>query len=79
MSVPGVSYAADLLSYMVLMHLLWPSRSSLYFNLTVEQRVLEMEDLEFTGLMNADTSSILSGLSQVSSDSQSSYPIEINT
>lgn len=41
---------ADFLSYCVMVHLLWPSRSYLYFNLKVPTRI-PLEDLEFTGLM----------------------------
>ena len=52
----GVMHSADFLSYCVLVHLLWPSRSNLYFNLKVETRI-PLEDLEFTGLMLSRDSS----------------------
>ncbi len=69
--VVGVMGAADFLSYMVVVHLLWPSRSYLYFNLKTETR-LSLEELEFTGLMIRDTSSMISGLSGMSGSSQNS-------
>ena len=44
----GVTNSADFLSYCVMVHLLWPSRSQLYFNLTVESR-LPLGDLQLSG------------------------------
>ena len=35
-SLPGVTYAADLISFAALIHLLWPTHSSMYFNLKLE-------------------------------------------
>ncbi|CAH1791741.1 unnamed protein product [Owenia fusiformis] len=47
-TILSMTYAADFLSYCVLMHLLWPSRSYLYFNLHTERPPLHMEEFEIT-------------------------------
>ena len=60
-------YSADFLSYCVMIHLLWPTRSYLYFNLKLEARI-PMDDFEFSGLMSRDSSTI-STLSRVSDTS----------
>ena len=45
--VAGITYAADVLSYIVLIHLLWPSRSVLY--LIEGDTPLPQYDLEAAG------------------------------
>ena len=45
--VAGITYAADVLSYIVLIHLLWPSRSVLY--LIKGDTPLPQYDLEAAG------------------------------
>lgn len=53
-------FGADFVSYVVLTHLLWPSRSYMYFNLKVEAHHHGLEELEFAGLMMSRDSSTLS-------------------
>ena len=43
--------SADFLSYCVMVHVLWPTRSDLYFKLSVESPRLPLEELEFSGLL----------------------------
>ena len=62
----GVTYGADFISYVVLIHLLWPSRSYVYFNLQVETRPFSLDDLEFSGLVyDSSTASPASSLSEI--------------
>ena len=70
--------AADFLSYCVMLHLLWPSRSFIYFNLKVEARI-PMDDIEFSGLMSRDSSTIstLSKMSELSNHTQSDTQLQI--
>ncbi len=61
--VAGVTYSADFVSYAVLIHLLWPSRSYVYFNLVASgaagatPRPFSLDELEFPGLVVYDSSS----------------------
>ena len=70
--------AADFLSYCIMIHLLWPSRSYIYFNLKVEARI-PMDDIEFSGLMSRDSSTIstLSKISELSNHTDQSAPLQI--
>jgi hypothetical protein len=66
--VTGITYAADFLSYLVMVHLLWPSRSYLYFNLLKTGARPPLEELEFTGLMSRDSTSTLSRASSANTE-----------
>ena len=61
-SISGVSYAADFLSLCVMVHLLWPTRSYLFFNLKYlqQQKHLQLDNLDFEGLTDSDTQSVTS-------------------
>lgn len=52
-TILSVSYAADFLSLCVMIHLLWPTRSYLFFNLKhLKAQNLQLDSLEFAGLSN---------------------------
>lgn len=54
--LPGVSYAADFLSLCVMIHLLWPTRSYLFFNRkNLKAQTRQMDSLEFAGLTSSIT------------------------
>jgi hypothetical protein len=46
----GVSYAADFLSLCVMVHLLWPSRTYLYFNLDRYETRVNLDAIDFPGV-----------------------------
>ena len=49
--IAGVTYAADFLSLCVMVHLLWPTQSYLYFNLKpLQTQIMHLDSLEFSGL-----------------------------
>lgn len=53
----GVSYAADFLSLCVMVHLLWPSRTYLYFNIDRYETRVNLDAIDFPGVdsfMNGD-------------------------
>lgn len=46
----GVSYAADFLSLCVMVHLLWPSRTYLYFNIDRYETRVNLDAIDFPGV-----------------------------
>ena len=61
----GVSYAADFLSLCVMIHLLWPTRSYLFFNLKhLKAQNLQLDSLEFAGLTSITPVSSMSSLNK---------------
>lgn len=60
-TILSVSYAADFLSLCVMIHLLWPTRSYLFFNRkNLKAQTRQMDSLEFAGVgpMSEDASDI---------------------
>lgn len=57
----GVSYSADFLSLCVMVHLLWPSRTYLYFNVDRFATRVNLDGIDFPGLdsyTNGDSDSL---------------------
>ena len=55
--VAGITYAADFVSYCVMIHLLWPDRSYAYFNLSARAPPIALDDFTFKGLISRQSSS----------------------
>lgn len=55
----SIMYGADFLAFAVLTHLMWPSRSALYFDLEERfGRKWDMSELEITGLLSDDEDNV---------------------
>ena len=54
--IAGITYAADFISYCVMVHLLWPGRSYVYFNLTARAPPIALDDFSFKGLISRQSS-----------------------